>query len=65
MARVERGLALVVTELDALAARLRSEGHDADADIVESNRMMADDPALLAAARSAVAAWRVGAARDR
>ena len=55
LARVERGLALVVTELDALAARLRSEGHDADADIVESNRMMADDPGLLAAARSAVA----------
>jgi phosphoenolpyruvate-protein phosphotransferase len=54
-ARVERGLALVVVELDALAARLRSEGHHADADIVDSNRMMADDPALLAAARAAVA----------
>jgi phosphoenolpyruvate-protein phosphotransferase len=55
LARVERGLALVVEELDALAARLRSEGHHADADIVETNRMMADDPALLAGARSAVA----------
>jgi phosphoenolpyruvate-protein phosphotransferase len=54
-ARVERGLALVVLELDALAARLRSEGHDADADIVEANRMMADDPALVVAARAAVA----------
>jgi phosphoenolpyruvate-protein phosphotransferase len=54
-ARVERGLALVVAELDTLAARLRSEGHDADADIVDSNRMMANDPALLAAARTAVA----------
>jgi multiphosphoryl transfer protein len=54
-ARVERGLALVVDELDALAARLRAEGHHADADIVDSNRMMADDPALLAAARAAVA----------
>jgi phosphoenolpyruvate-protein phosphotransferase len=53
--RVERGLALVVDELEALAARLRSESHDADADIVEANRLMADDPALLAAARSAVA----------
>jgi phosphoenolpyruvate-protein phosphotransferase len=54
-ARVERGLALVVVELDSLAARLRSEGHDADADIVEANRMMADDPGLLTAARAAVA----------
>jgi phosphoenolpyruvate-protein phosphotransferase len=54
-ARVERGLALVVVELDTLAARLRSEGHHADADIVDSNRMMADDPALRAAARAAVA----------
>ncbi|MDP9260061.1 MAG: PEP-utilizing enzyme [Actinomycetota bacterium] len=54
-ARVERGLALVVVELDTLAARLRSEGHDADADIVEANRMMADDPALVIAARAAIA----------
>ena len=54
-ARVERGLALVVAELDTLATRLRSEGHDADADIVEANRMMADDPALVTAARAAVA----------
>jgi phosphoenolpyruvate-protein phosphotransferase len=54
-ARVERGLALVVVELESLAARLRSEGHDADADIVEANRMMAADPGLVIAARAAVA----------
>jgi phosphoenolpyruvate-protein kinase (PTS system EI component) len=50
-----RGLELAAAELAALAAQLRARGHDADADIVEANVLMASDPDLAAAARAAAA----------
>jgi multiphosphoryl transfer protein len=52
-ARVESGLRLAAEELGALAATLRNEGHAADADIVDTNRQMAEDAALVDAALEA------------
>jgi phosphoenolpyruvate-protein phosphotransferase len=52
-ARVGSGLRLAAEELDALAATLRNEGHAADADIVDTNRQMAEDAALVDAALEA------------
>lgn len=51
--RVETGLRLAAEELSSLAATLRAEGHEADADIVETNRLMAEDSALVEAALAA------------
>ena len=61
--RVERGLALVVSNSTRWPSTGGPEGHDADADIVDSNRMMAND-ALLAAASPRLPG-RLGATRDR
>ncbi len=52
-ARVETGLRLAAEELSSLAATLRADGHEADADIVETNRLMAEDSALVDAALTA------------
>src|SRR5260221_6284319 len=54
-ARVESGLRLAAEELGALAATLRTEGHQADADIVDTNRLMAGDAGLVDAAVEAAA----------
>src|SRR5437762_7011277 len=54
-ARVESGLRLATEELAALAATLRAEGHQADADIVDTNRLMAGDRGLIDAALEAAA----------
>jgi phosphoenolpyruvate-protein phosphotransferase len=51
--RVVRGLRQAAQELGALAESLRIEGHQADADIVEANRLMAEDSALVTAALEA------------
>jgi phosphoenolpyruvate-protein phosphotransferase len=60
--RVERGLDLVAAELGELEAALRGDGHAADADIVETNVLMASDPVLRDAA---LAAARAGAPAAR
>jgi phosphoenolpyruvate-protein kinase (PTS system EI component) len=60
--RALEALARVASELGETAERLRSEGRVDDAEILEANRLMAEDPSLteevraLAAASSAVAA---------
>jgi phosphoenolpyruvate-protein phosphotransferase len=59
---VDRGLRSAAEELERLAARLRSDGHIADADIVEANLMMATDPSLVDAARAKAAAGRTAGA---
>ncbi len=51
-AKVDRGLTAAQTELADLAQRLHAEGHSADAEIVETNRMMASDAALVSAAHA-------------
>ena len=52
-------------ELDALAARLRADGRDSDAEIVETGALMALDPGLAADVRAAVARRRpAGGGRD-
>ncbi len=48
-------------ELANLADQLRSDGYSADAEIVETNRMMAADSALVAAAMAAAAAGAAAA----
>jgi phosphoenolpyruvate-protein phosphotransferase len=48
--RARRGLELAAEELGSLAQTLRSEGHAGDAEIVEANQLMAQDPTLLEAA---------------
>jgi multiphosphoryl transfer protein len=48
--RARRGLELAAEELGALAQTLRAEGHAGDAEIVEANQLMAEDPTLLEAA---------------
>jgi phosphoenolpyruvate-protein phosphotransferase len=54
--RARRGLELAAEELAALAQTLRAEGHAGDAEIVEANQLMAEDPTLLeAAGREALA----------
>jgi phosphoenolpyruvate-protein phosphotransferase len=52
-ARVALGLSQAAEELRALAVTLRNEGHAADAEIVETNRLMAEDSGLLDAALAA------------
>ena len=52
-ARVALGLSQAADELRALAATLRDEGHAADAEIVETNRLMAQDSGLIEAALAA------------
>ena len=53
--RARHGLELAAEELGGLAAALRAEGHAGDAEIVEANQLMAQDPTLLeAAAREAL-----------
>ena len=47
-------LAAAGAELDELAARLRADGRDAEAEIVETGVLMAADPALDAALEAAV-----------
>lgn len=49
-AAARRGLALAAEELGHLADALRDEGHGGDAEIVEANQLMAQDPTLLEAA---------------
>ena len=51
-----RGLDRVQSELADLADTLRADGHSADAEIVETNRMMAADSALVTAAIAAAEA---------
>jgi phosphoenolpyruvate-protein kinase (PTS system EI component) len=56
-AEIERALealAGAANELDALAARLRTDGRDTDAGIVETGALMALDPGLAAAVEAAV-----------
>jgi multiphosphoryl transfer protein len=48
--RARRGLELAAEELGALARTLTREGHAGDAEIVEANQLMAQDPTLLEAA---------------
>jgi phosphoenolpyruvate-protein phosphotransferase len=55
-AAVERGLRLAAEELSELAARLRADGHAGDAEIVETNCLMARDSALVDAALTAAGA---------
>ncbi|MFL6042962.1 MAG: phosphoenolpyruvate--protein phosphotransferase [Gaiellales bacterium] len=50
---VARGLRLAAHELSELAAALRAGGHAADAEIVDTNRLMAEDAALFDAALAA------------
>ena len=52
-AQARRGLELAGRELGALAARLRADGHGADAEIVETNELMAADADLVEAAVAA------------
>jgi phosphoenolpyruvate-protein phosphotransferase len=54
--RVRSGLDMVQSELADLAETLRADGHSADAEIVETNRMMAADSALVTAAIAAAEA---------
>ena len=49
-AAARRGLELAADELGHLADTLRGEGHAGDAEIVEANQLMAQDPTLLEAA---------------
>ncbi len=51
--RVNLGLSLAQKELADLAAQLHADGHSADAEIVETNRMMAADSGLVSAALEA------------
>src|SRR5260221_5303414 len=59
-------LARVAAELGRTAARLAAQGRETDAEIIESNRLMAEDPSLrsevetLAGERPAAAALRAG-----
>jgi phosphoenolpyruvate-protein kinase (PTS system EI component) len=46
LARAERALAAAAAELDAIAARLRSEGRSDEAEVVETGVLMAADPSL-------------------
>jgi multiphosphoryl transfer protein len=54
IARAVEALASAADELDALAARLRDEGRDTDAEIVETGALMALDPGLAAGVKAAV-----------
>ena len=64
--RARRGLELAADELGALAAaRSRGEGHAGDAEIVEANQLMAQDPTLVEAAAERGAGGRDGARGDR
>jgi len=56
LAAARAALALAGAELDDLAARLRAEGREAEAEIVETGVLMAADPALDAALEAAVLA---------
>jgi phosphoenolpyruvate-protein kinase (PTS system EI component) len=62
-------LAQVAAELGAEAARLRSRGEDAQADILETSQLMAEDPSLLdevgALAGAQGAAGAIAAATER
>ena len=49
--RARRGLELAADELGELARTLTRDGHAGDAEIVEANQLMAQDPTLLEAAR--------------
>jgi phosphoenolpyruvate-protein phosphotransferase len=49
-AAARRGLDLAADELGRLAEALRRDGHGGDAEIVEANQLMAQDPTLLEAA---------------
>ena len=56
-AEIERALealAAAADELDALAARLRADGRDTEAEIVETGALMALDPGLAAGVKAAV-----------
>jgi phosphoenolpyruvate-protein kinase (PTS system EI component) len=58
-AEIERALGALAgaaNELDALAARLRADGRDGDAEIVETGALMALDPGLAAGVEAAVGA---------
>ena len=66
-AEIERALdalAAAAGQLDALAARLRADGRDSDAEIVETGALMALDPGLAADVRAAVGRRPAGAGRD-
>jgi phosphoenolpyruvate-protein phosphotransferase len=52
--RVRAGLAAAAAELDAAAAALREKGRGEEAEILESNALMAADPMLLEAALEAI-----------
>ena len=56
-AEIERALAALAAaanELDALAARLRADGRDTEAEIVETGALMALDPGLADGVKAAV-----------
>jgi multiphosphoryl transfer protein len=52
--RAQRALEAAAVELEAIAARLRSEGRSAEADVVETGVLMATDPSLKKAVEAAV-----------
>jgi phosphoenolpyruvate-protein kinase (PTS system EI component) len=52
--RALQALAAAADALDALAARLRTDGRDTDAEIVETGALMALDPGLATAVKAAV-----------
>jgi phosphoenolpyruvate-protein kinase (PTS system EI component) len=53
--RALRALDAAAAELEALAARMRADGGDADAEIVETGALMARDPGLAASVRARIA----------
>src|SRR2546423_1179282 len=54
LARAQRALEAAAVELDAIAARLRSEGRSAEADVVETGVLMVTDPGLKKEGEAAV-----------
>src|SRR2546423_8402135 len=52
--RAQRALEAAAVELDAIAARLRSVGRSAEADVVETGVLMATDPSLKKEVEAAV-----------
>ena len=53
--RAQRALVAAAAELEALAARMRADGNDTDAEIVETGALMACDPGLAAVVQARIA----------
>lgn len=53
--RAQRALDAAAAELEALAARMRVDGRDSDAEIVETGALMACDPGLAAGVQARIA----------